>query len=1021
MLSIKDLSKKLTVAIFICAAFVLLTPLSAVAAGQPQEPVGEIIVRYRSSVSPGEMIVLGWSHGTANLKTLGDIKIQEVEITDGSSVGEKLIELKKDPSVEYAEPNYRREVLVTTPNDPYYSGYQWNMPITRANYAWDITKGSNSTVIAIIDTGVSLTHPDLSSKIVAGYDFVDNDSSPMDEQGHGTHVAGIAAAISNNGVGVAGVDWNARIMPVRVLDENGSGWDSDIAEGIIWATDHGADVINMSLGGPTSYPYTLQSAVDYAYSHGVVVVAAVGNSPNGIPIYPAACDHVIGVAATNSSDQRASFSNYGTFVDIAAPGETIASTYWSGGANVYAQASGTSMAAPHVAGLAALLVAVMPGSGAGAIEQRIEQTATDLGTPGRDNYYGYGRIDVQQAVAIASPYSATYNTAAVPATLPAAATTPVVVNVTNTSQSAWTSTGSNAIKLGYHWVNASTGAVVVFEDWQRGLLGSDLAAGASRGITIDVKTPTSPGNYTLKFDMVQEWITWFSGQGVATGNVSITVPSPYSATYNTAAVPATLPAAATTPVVVNVTNTSQSAWTSTGSNAIKLGYHWVNASTGAVVVFEDWQRGLLGSDLAAGASRGITIDVKTPTSPGNYTLKFNMVQEWITWFSGQGVATGNVSITVPSPYSATYNTAAVPATLPAAATTPVVVNVTNTSQSAWTSTGSNAIKLGYHWVNASTGAVVVFEDWQRGLLGSDLAAGASRGITIDVKTPTSPGNYTLKFNMVQEWITWFSSAGVAVGSKTVSVATPYMATYNSTTTPARMNTSKTYRVTVNVTNTSQSAWTSTGSNAIKLGYHWVNASTGAVVVYEDWQRGLLGSDLAAGASRDITIDVKTPTSPGNYTLKFNMVQEWITWFSWQGVATKDVEVAIPLYGADYTITGTLPSVSAGQTFSVDASLINTGSLTWTTTGPNAVKLGYHWVNASTEQSVIYEDWQRGTLSTNPVLPDGTATTTLTVKAPITPGNYILEFDLVQEWVTWFSWQGVATADYGVKIEADDEG
>ena len=398
MLSVKNLSQKLALSVIICMSFVLLINLSAFATDQPQQPAGEIIVRYRSGVSPGQMIIFGLSHGTANLKTVGDIKIQEVEITDGSSVNEKLNELKKDPSIEYAEPNYKRQAQITTPNDTYYSGYQWNMPIIRANYVWDITRGSNSTVIAIIDTGVSLTHPDLSSKIIAGYDFVDNDSNPMDEQGHGTHVAGIAAAITNNGVGVAGVNWNARIMPVRVLDENGSGWDSDIAEGIIWAADNGADVINMSLGGPTSYPYTLQSAVDYAYSHGVVVVAAVGNSPNGIPIYPASCSHVIGVGATNSSDQRASFSNYGTFVDVTAPGETIASTYWSGGANVYAQASGTSMATPHVAGLAALLAGQYPTFTPAQIEGAIENTAFDLGASGYDIYYGYGRIDAYKAI-----------------------------------------------------------------------------------------------------------------------------------------------------------------------------------------------------------------------------------------------------------------------------------------------------------------------------------------------------------------------------------------------------------------------------------------------------------------------------------------------------------------------------------------------------------------------------------------------------------------------------------------------
>ncbi|MFA5866608.1 MAG: S8 family peptidase [Actinomycetota bacterium] len=357
-----------------------------------------IIVKYKAGVLPAQSQAINKKHGLKTEATIGRLGAQAVDITDIMPLELKIQELKLDPAVEYAEPDYRRSVSITSPNDTYYYSYQWNMPKTRTDYAWDIQRGSSGVVIAIVDTGVSLTHPDFAGKLVAGYDFVAGDPDPTDENGHGTHVAGIAAANTNNGIGVAGMSWYSRIMPMRVLDASGNGYDSDIANGITWAADHGAKVINMSLGGPSSYPQTLQNAVNYAYARGVTIVAASGNNPTGEITYPAACSNVIGVAATDSTDNRASFSNYGSFVDVAAPGVSIASTYWSAGANTYGTGSGTSMASPHVAGLASLVLAQYPSATLDQVEAAIETTAVDLGTPGPDNYYGYGRIDSYAAL-----------------------------------------------------------------------------------------------------------------------------------------------------------------------------------------------------------------------------------------------------------------------------------------------------------------------------------------------------------------------------------------------------------------------------------------------------------------------------------------------------------------------------------------------------------------------------------------------------------------------------------------------
>jgi subtilisin family serine protease len=253
----------------------------------------------------------------------------------------------------------------------------------------------------VVDTGVDLAHPDLAGKIVSGFDFVNSDAIPQDDNGHGTHVAGIAAATGNNGVGVAGTSWGAQIMPVKVLDAAGNGTFANVAAGIVWATDNGAQVINLSLGG-NAPSAVLQSAVDYAYNSGRVIVAAVGNTGNNSILYPARYPNVVAVAATDSANNRAAFSNYGPEVSVAAPGAFIYSTL-SGGA--YGYRSGTSMSTAYVSGLAAILVGELGAWSPGSIRSVLQTTALDLGAPGRDDFYGFGLIQMDAALqtALATP------------------------------------------------------------------------------------------------------------------------------------------------------------------------------------------------------------------------------------------------------------------------------------------------------------------------------------------------------------------------------------------------------------------------------------------------------------------------------------------------------------------------------------------------------------------------------------------------------------------------------------------
>ena len=299
---------------------------------------------------------------------------------------------------------------MVTPDDPHYPTSQWNLPQIRAPYAWAVSTGSSGVTIAVVDTGVDIDHPDLAEKLTPGYDFVNDDGCPDDDHGHGTHVAGIAAAATDNAVGIAGLSWEARIMPLKVLDGSGRGTVEDAVEAMVHAVDHGARIVNLSAGSTsTGAGAILQSAVDYVHDRGGIVVAAAGNcgdsnyKANGCsymnqPLYPASGEHTVAVASTTSTDARSGFSNQGGYVDVAAPGSYIYSTY----PDTYRTKSGTSQATPHVAGLAALVWATNPSLSNDQVAQVIEETALDLGEPGRDNAFGHGRIDAYRAVARAA-------------------------------------------------------------------------------------------------------------------------------------------------------------------------------------------------------------------------------------------------------------------------------------------------------------------------------------------------------------------------------------------------------------------------------------------------------------------------------------------------------------------------------------------------------------------------------------------------------------------------------------------
>jgi subtilisin family serine protease len=328
--------------------------------------------------------------------------VLRVQVTPGREAN-VIAKLLARGDVAYATYNYRIQAL-GDPNDPDYP-FQWGLNQVSdhdidAPEAWNIYTGGSNVIIAVIDTGVDLDHPDLAAKITsggqAGYNYINPGSPPDDDHGHGTHVAGIAAASTNNNEGMAGVSWGARIMPLKILNASGGGNTFNLSQAIKYAADHGARVVNMSLGDDCGSGWPeVEEAVNYALGKGVVLVAASGNGASTPVLCPAAINGVMAVGATDYDDQRASFSNYGAALDVVAPGSSIYSTYLNAG---YGYLSGTSMSTPHVSGLAALILSLAPSLSNSQARNIIETTTEDLGATGWDQFYGYGRINAWRAV-----------------------------------------------------------------------------------------------------------------------------------------------------------------------------------------------------------------------------------------------------------------------------------------------------------------------------------------------------------------------------------------------------------------------------------------------------------------------------------------------------------------------------------------------------------------------------------------------------------------------------------------------
>lgn len=376
--------------------------------GRPGSYVpGQIVVGIAEGFDPSFLLLPeGAQAASTPLELLEQLNTLLINVPPGQEEAYRQ-QLLANPMVTFAEPNYYVTAQYEPLSEPRWIN-QWGPQAVGALPAWDLTTGDADVIIAIVDSGIDLNHPEFAGRLLPGYDFVDKDTIPQDTCGHGTHVAGIAAATGNNGIGIAGMDWRARILPVRVLGSACGGTFADVAAGIVWATDQGADIINLSLGSGS--PSTLlENSTYYAYSHGAAVIAASGNDPGPI-VYPARYDWVLAVGAVDITYTRLSGSASGPELDLMAPGVDILSTlpvsgnFWyrsnRGLPNQYGYLDGSSMAAAHASGAAALLLAYNPGAfdHPRKLYDAFTSTAVDLGAVGFDPDYGWGMLDLPEAM-----------------------------------------------------------------------------------------------------------------------------------------------------------------------------------------------------------------------------------------------------------------------------------------------------------------------------------------------------------------------------------------------------------------------------------------------------------------------------------------------------------------------------------------------------------------------------------------------------------------------------------------------
>src|SRR5712691_10500706 len=472
----------------------------------------------------------------------------------------------------------------------------------------------------------------------------------------------------------------------------------------------------------------------------------------------------------------------------------------------------------------------------------------------------------------------------VPISWTAGETRMINVTLANDGGRVWNATGAGPVQLGYKWVSNATGNT--FPGMNRVSLPNDVQPGQTISLQIPVTAPVYPTNYTMSLDLYKLNEFAFNDKGVADNDNTTGVSADFKAGYTFNAIPK-FTAGQTTTVPVTIRNIGNGTFPTTSAYPVSLAYHWTSAS-GANVIW-DGARTALGGDLLAGQSVTVNAAVTAPTTGGSYVLKLDLVQEGVAWFSTKGAATGNTAVALDGPVVASFgaNYAIPPISGTAATTTTVQITLGNTSNFTWPAAGGNPVTLSYHWLT-NAGKTVVW-DGLRTKLPADVPAGTLMQLQADLAFPSAIGTYTLRWDLVQEGISWFSGKGVRMPEQTVSVqayvAPFYGGSLGVDQTPATMGTKLVVSVPVKIENMSNFDW---GAN-VNLSYHWYDAADN-VVAWDGLRTSLAGTPKTVIAA--VNAQIAVPSTPGTYKLRYDIVQEGVTWFSGQGMQTPVKQVTV---------------------------------------------------------------------------------------------------------------------------------
>ncbi len=686
--------------------------------------------------------------------------------------------------IEYVERNVSYRAFAV-PNDTHYNE-QWGLTRVSAPAGWDVTTGSNSVIIAIVDTGVNATHIDLSSKVLAGYNAIT--SSPIalgaqsDDNGHGTAVAGVAGAESNNSQGVAGASWGAKLMPIKVLNADGEGVASDVAAGIYYAVDQGAKIINLSLGGEEP-SVTLQEAVESAYRAGVVVFAASGNENKAVVSYPARYSSVLAVGGTDANDRRWAEgvglgSNYGSELDIVAPAKNIYTTGVAGG---YVMGTGTSLATPLVSGAAALLLSTCPVCSVDDLTGIITRAVDKVPAMGSNNFtttYGYGRVNFYKLFISSGTFSAQAVGQTPYPSLAPGQNADIEVKFKNNGTAYWYKNGPTPLLLGtdrlgnesfYSQFNPGTW----LSRYRIAKMNRDIVRpGEVATFSFTIRAPDSigGGDYRFQTRLVAESITWFDNPDINGGAWwQINVPRPQATFVGQSAHSIN----AWPGEVINMSaafmNTGSGAWTQ-GSPPMNLAIDKYQNEAFLSRFSHNWLspnriKTLPSPSVAPGQVADFFFQARVPTdlAPGSYRFYVRLVQDGFAWCEPGNNGSAWWQINVPKPTAQHISQSPGP-TISRGETTQLSVTFKNTSSVTWKADSLTPVSLAIdkYWASETAWQGEGWLSKNRITSANNIAPGENATFTFNIAVPhTMPsGKHRFYVRLVADNYSWFDNPDI---------------------------------------------------------------------------------------------------------------------------------------------------------------------------------------------------------------------------------------------------------------------